>query len=232
MAEAPARYCSNCGHELNQDDRFCPNCGTPVHQAAHVPTPEADVPVPPPPQAGGAGTAAPRERGTRDWLVILGAVVWVIALAGALASGSGSGFILVLIIGIGALVAFTRGAYPGVSAKDVRQSYRQDESGRLVLRDGFDAPISEAERSRILDEEIGEYMREGFFVRQRTASTAQLVRPKKFSFIWALVWFLMLGVGLVVYLLYYAAKQDEGRYVEVDEYGTVRATRQVRPVRI
>src|SRR5215208_3177694 len=35
------RYCSNCGHEL-ADDRFCANCGTPVHEAAHVPPPEAD----------------------------------------------------------------------------------------------------------------------------------------------------------------------------------------------
>jgi predicted amidophosphoribosyltransferase len=48
------RYCSNCGHELAEDDRFCPNCGRPVHETAHVPTPDADVPVPPPPvgQAG------------------------------------------------------------------------------------------------------------------------------------------------------------------------------------
>jgi hypothetical protein len=45
------RHCSNCGHELPDHDRFCPNCGAPVHEAAHVPTPEADVPVsPPPPQ--------------------------------------------------------------------------------------------------------------------------------------------------------------------------------------
>ena len=43
------RYCTNCGHELGSDDRFCPNCGTPAHQAAYVPTPEADVTVPPSP---------------------------------------------------------------------------------------------------------------------------------------------------------------------------------------
>jgi zinc-ribbon domain len=55
LAEAPDRYCGNCGHELSPTDQFCRNCGTPVHRAATVPTPEADVPVPPPPQAGGAG---------------------------------------------------------------------------------------------------------------------------------------------------------------------------------
>jgi hypothetical protein len=43
------RYCRNCGRELAENDRFCPNCGTPIQEAAHVPTPEADVPVPPPP---------------------------------------------------------------------------------------------------------------------------------------------------------------------------------------
>lgn len=67
-------------------------------------------------------------------------------------------------------------------------------------------------------------------VQQRTPTTAQLFKPKTFSFIWALLWFLVFGIGIIVYLIYYAAKQAEGRYVEVDEYGTVRATRQVRRV--
>jgi hypothetical protein len=40
------RHCRNCGHELAEDDRFCANCGTPVYEAARVPTPEADRPVP------------------------------------------------------------------------------------------------------------------------------------------------------------------------------------------
>ena len=60
MAEAPARYCSNCGNELRPEDQVCQNCGTPVHRAATVPTPEADVPVPPPPRAGGGDAAAAR----------------------------------------------------------------------------------------------------------------------------------------------------------------------------
>jgi hypothetical protein len=44
------------------------------------------------------------------------------------------------------------------------------------------------------------------------------------------LWLLVFGIGIVVYLIYYAAKRDEGRYVEVDEYGAVRATRQVHHV--
>jgi hypothetical protein len=60
MAESPSRYCGNCGRELSQEDQFCRSCGAPVHEAARVPTPEADVPVPPPPQPGGAGPIAPQ----------------------------------------------------------------------------------------------------------------------------------------------------------------------------
>jgi hypothetical protein len=28
------RYCSKCGHELQEDARFCPNCGKAVHEVA------------------------------------------------------------------------------------------------------------------------------------------------------------------------------------------------------
>jgi hypothetical protein len=89
-------------------------------------------------------------------------------------------------------------------------------------------PISEVERSRLLDEAIKGYLLRGFFVRLRTQTTAQLVRPKKFSFIWALLWFLLFGIGIIVYFIYYAAKSDEGIYLQVDEYGNVTATRQRR----
>ncbi len=61
------RYCSNCGHELNEDSRFCPSCGRPVHETAHVPTPEADVPVPPPPQTGGTCAAVSGQPAQRGW---------------------------------------------------------------------------------------------------------------------------------------------------------------------
>ena len=64
------RHCSHCGHELAEDDQFCPNCEKPVHEVAHVPTPDADVPVPPqqsggavPPQQGAAASSTGPGRG-------------------------------------------------------------------------------------------------------------------------------------------------------------------------
>jgi hypothetical protein len=104
MADTPARYCGNCGHELGPEDQFCQNCGTPVHQAATVPTPEADVPVTPPTQqVGGSAAPAQQAEGTqRAWprrhpyltgcLGLLGLLLLLlIALVAAVAVGGGDG---------------------------------------------------------------------------------------------------------------------------------------------
>ena len=63
------RFRRNCGHELSQGDKFCPNCGRPIQETAHVPTPEANIPVPPPPLQAGA---TPQGRAGRVGGVIVG----------------------------------------------------------------------------------------------------------------------------------------------------------------
>lgn len=82
--------------------------------------------------------------------------------------------------------------------------------------------LSIEDRSGILDREVGSYVRRGYRVVSRTPTTAQLVRPKVFSRVWAFVWFLMLGVGLIVYLFWHASKRDKQLYLTVDEDGHVR----------
>jgi predicted amidophosphoribosyltransferase len=67
------RYCSNCGQELRAGGSFCPGCGRPVHETAHVPTPEADVPVPPPRQAFLDEGAPPPRRTFWDGRATIGA---------------------------------------------------------------------------------------------------------------------------------------------------------------
>ena len=85
------RYCGTCGQELSEDNRFCPNCGRPIQETSHVPTPEADVPVPPPPRQGWQtatppprqATAPPRERSTTYRFIVVAAIVVVLLLLGA-----------------------------------------------------------------------------------------------------------------------------------------------------
>jgi hypothetical protein len=81
--------------------------------------------------------------------------------------------------------------------------------------------LSVEEQSAILDEEVRKYVRRGYRVESRTATTAQMLKPKKFSFFWAFVWFLLFGVGVLVYLFYYWSKRDETAYLEVDGTGTI-----------
>ena len=102
MAETPGRYCSNCGQELGVAGQFCPNCGSPIHLTAHVPTPEANVPVSPLPQPGSARSTnfgpitqgQPAQQGTARRHPILtgclGVVVlfFLLAIIGAAIGGS------------------------------------------------------------------------------------------------------------------------------------------------
>jgi len=81
------------------------------------------------------------------------------------------------------------------------------------------------ERQAILNREIQKFVKRGFRVTARTDTTAQLVKPKKFSLLWAILWFLFFGIGLIIYLLYYAAKKDETIYLDVDERGKVKYTK-------
>ena len=85
--------------------------------------------------------------------------------------------------------------------------------------------LSIVERKAILDREVAKYVKRGYRVQSRTDTEAQLVRPKKFSFLWAFLWLLALGVGLIVYLLYYWSKKDDQVYLAVDTYGKVKRTK-------
>lgn len=64
-----------------------------------------------------------------------------------------------------------------------------------------------------LQQQIDWYVGQGYRVMSQTETSAQLVKPKQFSFVWAFLWFLLLGVGLIVYLLYYASKKDQTVYL-------------------
>lgn len=50
------------------------------------------------------------------------------------------------------------------------------------------------EREAILDKEVAKYARSGYELRAKTQTTAVMVKPKKFSALWALLWFLVFGM--------------------------------------
>jgi len=83
------------------------------------------------------------------------------------------------------------------------------------------APLSIEERRAILQREIGAYLSRGFHVVSQTETTAQLIKPKQFSCFWATFWLLMLVIGLIIYLFYYASQRDQSVYIEVDQYGHI-----------
>ena len=83
------------------------------------------------------------------------------------------------------------------------------------------AVLSPEQRRDILDQEIAKYVGYGFRVVSHTDTTVQLVRPKEFSVIVALACFLMLGVGLFLYLLFYLAEKDATVYLQVTSSGEI-----------
>lgn len=78
-----------------------------------------------------------------------------------------------------------------------------------------------ATRESLLDQEIQGYVRRGYRVVGRTPTTAQLVKPKQFSLLLALLGLLFVVVGLVVYLLIYLTMHDIQVYLEVDAKGKI-----------
>lgn len=77
------------------------------------------------------------------------------------------------------------------------------------------------QRRDILQREIAAYLGRGFIVQSQTDTTAQLIKRKKFSFLWALLWTLAFGIGLIIYIFWYMAKRDQSVYLSVDEAGRV-----------
>lgn len=82
-------------------------------------------------------------------------------------------------------------------------------------------PLPIEQRRVILQREVERLVKRGYRVTSQTDTTAQLVKPKRFSLFWAIFWFCFLIVGLIGYLLFYAAARDEQVYIVVDDYGRV-----------
>jgi len=65
------------------------------------------------------------------------------------------------------------------------------------------------------------HSRQGYQIISQTDATAQMRKPRTFSFLWAALWFLLFGVGILVYVFYYLSKEDKIILIEVGEEGRV-----------
>lgn len=81
--------------------------------------------------------------------------------------------------------------------------------------------LNERGRNEILVQQISRYVEAGWQVQTQTETSANLVMPKKFSFWWALLWFLLGVFPLIIYVIYYANKQDRSMFLTVDEAGNI-----------
>lgn len=84
--------------------------------------------------------------------------------------------------------------------------------------------LTVAERSARLETEIRRYVREGFWVQARTDTSARLVRPKQMhpAVVWAS--FLLIGIGVfifIAYYLYFLGKRDQVIEISIDAEGNV-----------
>jgi len=83
------------------------------------------------------------------------------------------------------------------------------------------AEVPLAQRTAALNEAIAYFTAQGFRVVAKSESSAQLMRPKQFSWAAAILSLLLLGIGFLIYLVYYLGQKDETIFLEVTSDGTV-----------
>jgi hypothetical protein len=74
-----------------------------------------------------------------------------------------------------------------------------------------------------LQAEIDKYVKQGYQVTLQTATSAQLVKPKRFAWLLALILLLAFALPFIIYVIIYAGQKDKTVYLSVDERGKVTA---------
>lgn len=85
-------------------------------------------------------------------------------------------------------------------------------------------------RTLILDQEVDGYVRRGYRILSQTPFSAQLLRPKRFSCLFATLGLLAVGIGFLVYLAIFLSLPEIQVFLRVDDQGSVqRVVRGPRP---
>lgn len=113
---------------------------------------------------------------------------------------------------------------PGHPSALKREAESRERAGAAAIQAAIEAtrtPIADSERRAVLERVIAENTARGWRVTSRDDYTAQLLKPKEFSALAAFMFFLLLGIGLLIYLFIYAAERDTLAFCSVDEFGRV-----------
>ncbi len=104
-----------------------------------------------------------------------------------------------------------------------------DESGSTpnqALSTPAEVPPSVASpeaRRQVLQNAIQGYLTRGWRVVSQTDTTAQLIKPKQFSFLTFVLLFFACGLG-IIYAAWFMAKRDQSVYIHVNEWGQLAVT--------
>ncbi len=113
---------------------------------------------------------------------------------------------------------------------DERGRIYEEEKARIEAQEQIKAEL-QAKTTGPLDAEIEKYVSWGFRLISRTETTAQLVKPKTFSYGWAVFWLIFgFGIGIVLYIFYYLGKKDETVYLQVNHSGRLSVNGEMRPL--
>lgn len=85
--------------------------------------------------------------------------------------------------------------------------------------------LTETQRSEMLDKIVLAYVRDGYRLASRTPTTAQLVKPKRFSCLLFLVLSLVILLPGLLYVLWFAVSKDKSVFLEVNPDGSIRRVR-------
>lgn len=88
------------------------------------------------------------------------------------------------------------------------------------------------EKKIILENAIAYYVRQGYRVVSQTENTVQLIKPKQFSLLAAIILVLIYILPFVLYLLYYLAQKDKTVYIVVNDEGKISVTDESGQLRI
>ena len=130
--------------------------------------------------------------------------------------------VLLMCAGLGAFLTSSEFTRIRLSRSSSLVDLREAAFEKTQSETGIEIPLNE--RSEILSNEIAKYARTGYQVVTRTETSAQLIKPKEFSFVAAVLWFLLFGIGLLIYLFYYMAKRDQAVYLVISKQGLISST--------